>query len=419
MAVELAQEAVDGSPNTADYHCTLGVARFRVADWKGAAAAFERSQALRELTPVVDSLFAGDTVDRFFLAMTHWQLGDSQRARSLFVDAAHSMAQNEPANEELRRFRTEAELLLGVRDHRLFQGHSDEVLSVAISGSGIQALSAGRDRTIRRWDLANGGEIACWQGHTDSIWGVEFSPDDRRAISVSHDGTARLWDVESGEELMQFQHAAYVWAAAFSPDGRRVLTGSEHTLHLWDCESGKELAKFQGHVGAVRSVAFSNDGLWAFSGGHDTTVRQWEVASGKEVRLFRGHTHLVLSVAVSPDGRLALSGGCDQMMRLWDIETGEQKSVFEGHYGNLEAVAFAFEGRCAVSGSPDGSIRFWELTTGDELQTIGTAEVLDLAISTDGQDLLSANKDHAVRCWSLPTLHLQLKSPMTADASSP
>jgi hypothetical protein len=60
----------------------------------------------------------GDSTDWFFLAMTHWQLGDKDQARKWFDKAVTWMEKNQPGNDKLRRFRTEAEELLKITDEK-------------------------------------------------------------------------------------------------------------------------------------------------------------------------------------------------------------------------------------------------------------------------------------------------------------
>ena len=57
----------------------------------------------------------GDSYDWFFLAMAHWQLGETDRARQWFERAVRGMDKQFPkAKEELGRFRAEAAELLRV-----------------------------------------------------------------------------------------------------------------------------------------------------------------------------------------------------------------------------------------------------------------------------------------------------------------
>lgn len=48
--------------------------------------------------------------------MTHWQLGEKQQAREWYDKAVEWMEKNKPNDEELLRFRAEAEELLGLTE---------------------------------------------------------------------------------------------------------------------------------------------------------------------------------------------------------------------------------------------------------------------------------------------------------------
>jgi hypothetical protein len=50
--------------------------------------------------------------------MAHWQLGDRDEARKWYDRAVAWMEKHQPKNEELRRFRTEAEELLRIERGR-------------------------------------------------------------------------------------------------------------------------------------------------------------------------------------------------------------------------------------------------------------------------------------------------------------
>ena len=75
-------------------------------DWKAAIEASNKSSELRN---------GGDSFDWFFLAMANWQLGKKAEARKWYDEAVQWMDKNQPKDEELRRFRSEAEALLGMK----------------------------------------------------------------------------------------------------------------------------------------------------------------------------------------------------------------------------------------------------------------------------------------------------------------
>jgi serine/threonine protein kinase/tetratricopeptide (TPR) repeat protein len=107
-ALELAQKAAHSSPQSASSWGTLGTARYRTGDWKGAIADLEKAIGLR--TP--DYPFTAE--EGFFLAMAHWQLGEKDKAREWFAKSVQWMDKGNKEDAELKRFRAEAAELLGV-----------------------------------------------------------------------------------------------------------------------------------------------------------------------------------------------------------------------------------------------------------------------------------------------------------------
>jgi serine/threonine protein kinase/Tfp pilus assembly protein PilF len=81
---------------------TLGVARYRLGDWRGAIEALEKSCTLNS---------GGEPIDWFFLAMAHWQLGEKAKARSYYDRGVQG---NSTCTEPVSPYQAEAAALLGV-----------------------------------------------------------------------------------------------------------------------------------------------------------------------------------------------------------------------------------------------------------------------------------------------------------------
>jgi uncharacterized protein HemY len=111
-AAVLAARAVEQAPEAGDCWSTLGVAQYRAGDWKAATAALGKSIQLRT---------GGDPSDWFFLAMAHGRLGEKDQGRKWYDKAIAWMEQIKSQNNELRCFRAEAAVLLGVADSPLPQ----------------------------------------------------------------------------------------------------------------------------------------------------------------------------------------------------------------------------------------------------------------------------------------------------------
>jgi tetratricopeptide (TPR) repeat protein len=99
-------KAVELEPKQGISWNTLGVALYRAGDWKAAIEALNKSMELRN---------GGDSSDWFFLALAHWQLGKQEEARKWYEKAVEWMEKNQPEDQELRRFRNEAEDALGMK----------------------------------------------------------------------------------------------------------------------------------------------------------------------------------------------------------------------------------------------------------------------------------------------------------------
>jgi tetratricopeptide (TPR) repeat protein len=105
QSVALARKAVERVPKLRPCWNTLGIALYRAGDYKGAAAALEKSMELAN---------GGDASEWFFLAMAQWQLGAKDQARRRYHRAVRWADKNAPKDEELRRCRAEAAALLGL-----------------------------------------------------------------------------------------------------------------------------------------------------------------------------------------------------------------------------------------------------------------------------------------------------------------
>ncbi|MBK1988265.1 serine/threonine protein kinase [Sphaerospermopsis aphanizomenoides BCCUSP55] len=112
----------------------------------------------------------------------------------------------------------------------------------------------------------------------------------------------------------------------------------------------------------------------------------------------------VLSVAISPDSKIIASGG-NRLIKLWNISTGQQITALKGHIQKVNVVAISADGQTLVSGSDDYTIKVWNLNTKKLIHTLKshTDSVHAVAISKDGKTLVSASDDKTIKVWNLGT----------------
>ena len=86
---------------------------------------------------------------------------------------------------------------------------------------------------------------------------------------------------------------------------------------------------------------------------------------------------------------------------FWDPLTGEQQRVLRGHTERVDELAISRDGQTLVSGSFDQLVKVWDVASGKERLTLkGHANFISaVAISSDGK--LVASADSQIRLWDI------------------
>ncbi|PUU73657.1 WD40-repeat-containing domain protein [Tuber borchii] len=267
--------------------------------------------------------------------------------------------------------------------------------------------------------------------HNSVVCCVRFSQDGK-FVATGCNRSAQIYDVKSGTIVSRLQDETvdrdgdlYIRSVCFSPDGRYLATGAEDKqIRVWDIPSRTIKQTFHGHEQDIYSLDFARNGRHIASGSGDRTVRVWDIESGQNV-LTLSIEDGVTTVAISPDGRYVAAGSLDKSVRVWDAQSGylvERLEGAEGHKDSVYSVAFAPNGRDLVSGSLDKTIKMWELSAARGLMPGGGTSrgkcvktfeghkdfVLSVALTPDGNWVLSGSKDRGVQFWDPRTASAQL-----------
>ncbi len=240
----------------------------------------------------------------------------------------------------LSRLENEAILLIDDEQKAAFD-HQSEVVSAAVSQSGMLAATGGLDREIKLWNITTQEHLRTLNGHIGAVYDVTFSPDEvllasgggRNFEMQEEDGilyfispeespidqTARIWEVETGKEIATLEHPALVRVVTFSSDSNYLATTSENTIYLWDTKTWEKNVTLE--TVRVESFVFSPNSTFLAVGGRgkNAKIQIWQVKTAQLIVEFSGHKSDVESVAFSPDGTLLASGGFDGAIYLWDM----------------------------------------------------------------------------------------------------
>jgi WD40 repeat protein len=200
-------------------------------------------------------------------------------------------------------------------------------------------------------------------GHTEDVLSVAVSADGRIALFCRDE--VEVWDLASGECLQTLKDSEGVeWMVASADCRVAVSVSGDHyaeTLRVWDLGSGACVRTLTGHTREVKSVALSADGRIALSESYDGSVRVWDLASGACLRILTRDADGVRPEAISGDARIAVSTSIDEMVRVWDLASGACLHTLTGHTANVWSVAVSADAHVVVSGSADKTVRVWVL----------------------------------------------------------
>jgi len=107
-------------------------------------------------------------------------------------------------------------------------------------------------------------------------------------------------------------------------------------------------------------------------------------------------------VSASRDNTLiAWRGATDRVSQESDFAIPERR--LEGHSGFVSDVALSNNGEYVVSSSWDRSLRLWNLKSGECIQKFlgHTKDVLSVAFSPDNRQIVSGGRDNALKMWNV------------------
>lgn len=154
----------------------------------------------------------------------------------------------------------------------------------------------------------------------------------------------------------------------------------------------------------VTSVCISPDGRLVAAGSLDTIVRIWDVATGQLVERLKGHRDSVYSVAFTPDGRGLVSGSLDKTLKYWDVRPILGGKILSESGPEGRERSGSLNGKGGSGADREGGEKGSQCT----MNFIGHKDyVLSVAVSHDGQWVVSGSKDRGVQFWDAKTAVVQ------------
>uniref|UniRef100_A0A8C1TNB7 WD repeat domain 3 n=1 Tax=Cyprinus carpio TaxID=7962 RepID=A0A8C1TNB7_CYPCA len=289
-------------------------------------------------------------------------------------------------------------------------------------------------------------------GHRTDVRTLAFSSDNIAILSASGE-TVKVWN-RSTLQVIRTMGCEYALCSLFVPGDRQIILGTKSgKIQIFDLASGSLLETTDAHVGALWSMCLAPDQRGIVTGGADKTVKFWDFElikdqdSGKNKRLTVKHTRTlqldedVLCVRYSPDQRLLAVSLLDCTVKIFYTDTLKFFLSLYGHklpvlcldISHVSALThpashsgvwrnyaqMLFVGFCACSAGhvmflqfvpkthlfftagKDRKIKQWDADKFEHIQTLEGhhREVWCLAISPNGDHIVSSSHDKSLRLW--------------------
>lgn len=234
------------------------------------------------------------------------------------------------------------------------EGHSDEVLSMALSSDGRFLVSGGRDKNIIVWDARTDRLIDTLQGHQRAVSGLVFQKGTHTLYSASHDRIIRAWDVK-GLNFVEslYGHATEINGIDALHRAHAVTCGAD--VRFWKMETESQLVLRGGHRASIDAVKMMDETRFV-TGSQCGTLGLWSTSKKRPVALAKlAHgKSWISSVACLANSDLVASGASDGALRLWCCSAAQRRFTPVGEValkGFVNGLAFGRSGRVLVAGT--------------------------------------------------------------------
>ncbi|KAK1374439.1 Cell cycle switch 52A [Heracleum sosnowskyi] len=278
-----------------------------------------------------------------------------------------------------------------------------------VDWSSHNVLAVGLGNCVYLWNACSSKVTKlCDLGVDDSVCSVGWAQRGTHLAVGTSNGKVQIWDASRCKRIRTMEgHRLRVGTLAWSTS--QLSSGSRDKSILQRDIRAQEnyVSKLSGHKSEVCGLKWSYDNRELASGGNDNRLYVWNQHSTQPVLKYCEHTAAVKAIAWSPHlhGLLASGGGtADRCIRFWNTTTNSHLSCMDtgSQVCNLVWSKNVNE-LVSTHGYSQNQIIVWRYPTMSKLATLTghTFRVLYLAISPDGQTIVTGAGDETLRFWNV------------------
>lgn len=287
--------------------------------------------------------------------------------------------------------------------------------STNILGVGLNACvylwSAHTSKVTKLCDLGASGGPSIEDSIGDTATGIEWTNRGSTLAIGTNKGEVQIWDAEKCKKIRTMTgHTGRVGCLAWNDHILSTGSRDRSIFHRDVRIPAHHIRELKGHRQEVCGLRWNTQTNQLASGGNDNKLFVWEKTNELPLYRFSEHTAAVKAIAWSPHHRgiLASGGGtADKKIRFWnglsgsmlsEWDTGSQVCNLMWSKNSNELVStHGYSG-----GLVSNQICIWRYPTMSQVATLNghTYRVLYLAMSPDGQTIVTGAGDETLRFWN-------------------
>ncbi|HVL68786.1 MAG TPA: WD40 repeat domain-containing protein [Vicinamibacterales bacterium] len=272
-------------------------------------------------------------------------------------------------------FASEDVLICGTGDHKLvkfdlggdtprtsyFDGHRDQVFSLAVERRSNRVASASDDGEVRISDASTGDSLFAERLHTGWIGSVAFSPSGLRLASGADDRTIVVLDAVHFTPINRRRtNEGRISSIVFAAEDVIVCSSEDGTIRVLAVPDLSERGCHALGAGPLYAVGLIEKGTAAIAAGVGGKV--WRVpmdSVSPAVPVAELPVNAIWSIDVSPDGQMAALGADDGSVVLLEVDSKQARTIAQAHQRQVWCVRWSPNGSTIATASEDGEVALW------------------------------------------------------------
>lgn len=249
----------------------------------------------------------------------------------------------------------------------------DSVCSVSWSQRGTYLSVGTNSGIVQIWDVAKVKLVRTMSGHRGRVGTMAWSS--HLLSSGSRDRNILQRDIRAPECFQHklLGHRSEVCGLKWSPDDREIASGgNDNQLYVWNQHGTSPVLKFSDHTAAVKAIAWSphQHGLLASGGGTaDRCIRFWNTATSATLNhVDTGSQVCNLLWSKNVNEIVSTHGYSQNQIIVWKYPSMSKLATLTGHTLRVLYLAVSPDGQTIVTGAGDETLRFWNVLPGPKSQ---------------------------------------------------